>query len=165
MAQQPQDRATTERRLWDEIQRHQIGMLGVVGGPSRHFQPMTAFAEPDANRIWFFSRDDTDLARDIDAARTAMFIVQAKGLQACIRGELALERDRARIDKYWNAVVAAWYPQGRDDPHLTLIRMDCGDADVWISDVGPMRFAWEIVRANATHREPDVGGRANLSFH
>ena len=25
------DRSAVERRLWDEIERHQIGMLGVVG--------------------------------------------------------------------------------------------------------------------------------------
>ena len=46
------DRTAVERRLWDEIERHQIGMLGVVGAQS-HMQPMTAFVEPDREQIWF----------------------------------------------------------------------------------------------------------------
>lgn len=165
MVQEPQDRLTAERRLWDEIQRHQVGMLGIVGGAPHHFQPMTAFAEPEANRIWFFSYNDTELAREIAAGGTAMFVVQGKGLHACIGGELSLQHDRARMDKYWNAVVAAWYPHGKDDPRLTMISMDCSDAQVWFSEAGPAKFAWEIVRANATHRAPDIGSRANLNFH
>jgi general stress protein 26 len=158
------DPAAVEGRLWEEIERHQTGMLGLVGG-SAHFQPMTAFVDRDAERIWFFTRADTDLARQIAAGHPAMFVFQQRDLQACIGGELTLSHDRARMDKYWNAVVAAWYPGGKDDPNLTLIRMQCADAQVWISEGGPVRFAWEIAKANATHRPPQVGGAQTLNFH
>lgn len=160
----PKDPAAVEDRLWQEIERHHTGMLGLVG-ETAHYQPMTAFVEKDARRIWFFTRTDTDLAREIGAGRQAMFVYQQRDLQACIGGELALSHDPARIDKYWNAVVAAWYPNGRDDPHLTLLRLDCADAQVWISEAGPLRFAWEIAQANAGHREPHLGGRTRLDFH
>jgi general stress protein 26 len=69
------------------------------------------------------------------------------------------------MDRYWNAVVAAWYPDGKDDPQLTMLRLDCADAEVWISDDGPVKFAWEIAKANATHQPPDAVGRAHLDFH
>lgn len=159
------DRDAVETRLWDEIERHQIGMLGVVGGAARHTQPMTAFVERDAQRIWFFTRRDTDLVRHTGEGHEAMFIFQQKDLQACIGGTLRLSHDPARIDKYWNAVVAAWYPQGREDPNLTLLSFECSDAEVWISQAGPVKFAWEIAKANATHRTPDLGGKANIRFH
>ena len=35
--------------------------------------------------------------------------------------------------------------------------LDCDDAQVWVSDAGPVKFAWEIARANATGRAPDLG--------
>jgi len=159
------DRVAVERRLWEEIEKHQTGMLGVTGGAPHHTQPMTAFVEPERKQIWFFTRTDTDLAREIAEGRTAMFVFQQKDIQACIAGELTLQHDPARIEKYWNAVVAAWYPAGKDDPRLTLLCLDCDDAQVWISQSGPARFAWEIAKANATKHEPQVGGRANLDFH
>ena len=55
-----------------------------------HFQPMTAFCEPDVGEIWFFTRDDTDLARDSAGGAEAMFIIQAKdqAFQACLGGGL-----------------------------------------------------------------------------
>jgi len=159
------DRAAIERRLWDAVQRHQTGMLGVVGAEPHHLQPMTAFAEPETGQIWFFTRKDTALARQAGAGHPAMFVFQGKELQACLGGELTLQDDRARMDKYWNAVVSAWYPLGKADPALTLLRLDCADAEVWISEAGPVKFAWEIAKANASHRTPAVGAHAHLNFH
>jgi len=159
------NRAEVERRLWDEISKHQTGMLGVVGGPAHHTQPMTAFAEPETGEIWFFTRDDTDLAQEIGGGAQAMFVFQQKDIQACLSGRVSLSQDRTRMNKYWNAVVAAWYPEGKDDPRLTLIRMQLDDAQVWITDAGPARFAWEIAKANSSKQTPDLGGRANLDFH
>ncbi|MBA4792996.1 MAG: pyridoxamine 5'-phosphate oxidase family protein [Phenylobacterium sp.] len=159
------DTAAVERRLWNEIENHQIGMLGVVGGAPHHLQPMTAFAEPDASRLWFFTRDDTDLVREIGDGHSAMFVFQQRDFRACVAGRLTVRHDRARMDKYWNAVVAAWYPDGKDDPHLTLLCMECADAQVWVSEAGPIRFAWEIAKANATGHQPDLGGRTEVRFH
>ncbi len=161
------DRIAVERRLWDEIERHQVGMLGVVGVGvgAHHTQPMTAFVEPEREQIWFFTRADTELARRVGEGHGAMFVFQQKEMQACIFGELTLQHDPARIARYWNAVVAAWYPQGTGDPRLTMMRLECMDAEVWISQAGPMKFAWEIAKANATKHQPDLGGKANLHFH
>lgn len=165
MSTHPLDRAAVERRLWNDLQRHQIGMLGVVGEGPRHFQPMTAFAEADGDEIWFFSRNDTDLVRRIAEGCPAVFVTQSKDLYACIGGDLTIRHDEGRMAKYWNAVVAAWYPLGRDDPHLTMLRLCAVDAEVWLTDAGPMRFAWEIARANATRQRPDMGEHAHLRFH
>jgi general stress protein 26 len=158
------DLTAVETRLWEEIHKAGgTGMLGLVNS-NDHYQPMTAFVERDIHQVWFFTRKDTDLAQAADGG-VAMFVFQADRLQACIAGALSPVVDRERVDKYWNAVVAAWYPDGKDDPQLTMLRLDCRDAEVWISDDGPVKFAWKIAKANATHTTPDEGGRAHLDFH
>lgn len=165
MSNTPPDRATVERRLWSEIEHDRTGMLGLTAGAPRHFQPMTAFVEADAGDIWFFTRKDTELASALDGDGEAMFVFQSKDLQACIGGRLSLAHDRVRMDKYWNAVVAAWYPDGKDDPMLTMLRFRATDAEVWLSEAGPLRFAWEIAKANASKTTPDVGDHQSLNFH
>ena len=147
-------------RLWDEIKKVRYGMLGLVGAKSGgHFQPMTAFCEPQTGDLWFFTRTSTDLARAVEGGADAMFIVQAKdqAFQACVGGRIQLSHDASRIDKYWNAVVAAWFPDGRDDPQLTLLRLQAADAQVWLSESSPIKFFWEIGKANLNKSEPDVG--------
>jgi general stress protein 26 len=167
MATDLNDKQAVEARLWEEIKKTRFGMLGLTGEPARHFQPMTAFAEPESGQIWFFTRSSTDVARDAQDRHDAMYVVQAtdNDFQACIGGHLEVRRDRARIEKYWNPMVAAWFPDGKDDPSLTLLCLDCSDAQLWISQGGALKYLFETAKANLTHTTPDVGGRANLDLN
>jgi general stress protein 26 len=165
--------AQAQARLWKEIEHQRLGMLGLVGpAPGRAFhpapfQPMTAFAEPADGQIWFFTRKDSDLAVHVaDGSAEAMFVVQAKDqkFQACVSGRLETRHDGVRIDRYWSPIVAAWFPDGKDDPSLTLLRLETRDAAAWITEVGPVRFAWEIARANLAHVQPDLGRHAEIDL-
>jgi len=166
MSIDPNDHAAVQTRLWDQVEKKRIGMLGLVGQAHQHFQPMTAFLDRSDNTLWFFAYRDSDLAEMVGAAsEEAMFVFQDDGLYACVGGKLELDADRARMDRYWSPVVAAWYPEGKDDPRLTLIRMRCEDAQVWIVEAGPARFGWEIAKSNASHERPDLGSQTRLDLH
>jgi len=158
-----------EEHFWKSLKESNTGMLG-LDQPGYHAQPMTGFGEAETGTIWFFTRDDTDFARDVAAGsvggggQPGMFTYQAKDqkVQACIHGELSIDQDRARIDKYWNPVLAAWYPDGKDDPHLTLVRFDGDDGRVWVSDKGALGFGYQVLKANLTKTLPDAGGVSDV---
>ncbi len=159
------DRREAEQRLWDAIDDTRIGMLG-LHEPGQHMQPMTAFCEPETNSIWFFTRRTTDLARDAAGGRQAMFCLISKDrkLYACVGGRLQPSHDPERIERHWNPVVASWFSDGKDDPELTLLRLDADDAQIWLNEAGPIRFAWEVARGNLTDHQPDMGERAHVNF-
>jgi general stress protein 26 len=161
------DKAAVERRLWDDLEKTRFGMLGVDGPSGRHFAPMTAFVERESGKVWFFTSNETELAKAAQAGAAAMFIVMAKDqeLQACIGGQLTASVDDLHRDKYWSPMVAAWFPKGKADPTLTLLCLTCKDADVWLSEQGPVKFGFEIAKANLTGATPDVGAHASLTFN
>ena len=163
----PLTAADAEKEFWDSLKKSNTGMLG-LDQPGYHSQPMTAFREEETGTIWFFTRDDTDLARDaaVGSGQSAMFTYQSKDQKvfACIHGELSRDHDRQRIERYWNPVLAAWYPDGKDDPHLTMLRFQADDGRVWVSDKGLLGFAFEITRANLTKSTPDVGDVADVNL-
>ncbi len=159
--------AEAEKEFWKHLKSSNTGMLG-LDQPGYHNQPMTGFREEETGTIWFFTRDDTDFARDVAVGgQTGMFTYQSKDQQvyACIHGDLSIDQNRERIDKYWNPVLAAWYPEGKDDPHLTLIRFDGDDGRVWVSKKGPVGFMFEIAKANLTKTLPDAGGVADVNLN
>jgi len=161
------DEAEAKLRLWREIEKVRYGMLGLIGDRSGgHFQPMTAFCEPPSGEIWFFTRDDTDLARDSAGGAQAMLIIQAKdqAFQACLAGAIEPIREPSRIEQYWSPMVSAWYPDGKDDPRLTLLRFRARDAQIWLSDSNPIRLLWETAKANITKEEPDIGLSASVDL-
>ena len=163
--------AQAEETFWKSLKESNTGMLG-LDRPGYHAQPMTGFAEPETGTIWFFTRNDTDFARDVAAENgsgggpSGMFTYQAKDqkVQACIHGALSIDHDRERIDRFWNPVVAAWYPDGKDDPALTLIRFDAKDGRVWASDIGVLGFGYQVLKANLTKSTPELGDVADVKL-
>jgi general stress protein 26 len=154
-----------ENAFWKSLKDSNTGLLG-LDQPGYHAQPMTAFREAETGTIWFFTRAETDLARDAGIA-SAMFHYGSKDQKvwACIHGELSVHgHDREIIDRHWNPILAAWYPDGKDDPHLTILRFDADDGRVWVSDGGLVKFAFEIAKANLTKTLPDAGGVADVNL-
>lgn len=98
--------------------------------------PMTAQLDKDAHSaIWFFTGRDHVLAQGGPA--TATFADRGHDLFARFAGELVPESSRERLDKQWSPAVEAWFPGGKDDPNLLMLRMDLtGHAEIWNSDLG-----------------------------
>ncbi|GAA4037285.1 pyridoxamine 5'-phosphate oxidase family protein [Parerythrobacter jejuensis] len=101
---------------------------------------MTAQLDKDADSaIWFFTTKDHDLAQMGPAVAT--FAGKDHSIFARIEGTLARENSRERLEKQWSKVVEAWFPGGKDDPNLIMLRMDLGNAEIWNSDLGIMATA------------------------
>ena len=160
------DKAAVEAKLWEEIEATRFGMLATLAAPQDHFQPMTAFAEPESGTLWFFTGQDSDLARSATGGAKAMFVFFSRDreLQASIRGELTVHLDDLHRDKYWSSTVSAWFSKGKSDPNLAMLKFACAEAQVWISEGGGIKFGWEVARANVTGARPEIGGRADVKL-
>jgi general stress protein 26 len=128
-------------RFWKKLKSDRTVMLGLAGVEDGHSQPMTAQVEDeDAGNgpVWFFSARDTDFVRQLGEGRRAVAHFAAKDheLFASLDGPLVPCNDRATIDRLWNPFVAAWYPGGKDDPKLQLLRMNPDRLQVWLNDSG-----------------------------
>lgn len=162
--------AEHEQMLWKELTKRNTVMLGLsvqaAGKPMEHLQPMTAFRDDTSRSVFFFCRTDNDLAKRAGDGEAAMMCLQSKddSFIACVGGELKVAYDRERIERFWNPVVAAWFPDGKDDPNLTFLRLDPADAQLWIADNNPVKFGWEIAKSNFTKRTPDIGETAHLDL-
>ena len=121
------------RSFWEHLSSDRIVMLSTDGAPPR---PMAAQFEELPGPLHFFAGTDSDLIQASDpngTPRGAAFTFQAKGMEfwASISGMLAQTDDPATIDRLWNPMVAAWFPEGRDDPTLRLLRFDAHEGELW----------------------------------
>lgn len=134
----PADPAELEQRFWKLLRTDMTIMLGLAGVEDVHPRPMTAQLDgaDDRGPIWFFTSNDTELVRALGsgAAALATFASRRHELFASIHGELTVDNDRAVIDRLWNPFVAAWFEGGKDDPRLTLLRFEPGEAEIWLDD-------------------------------
>jgi len=126
-------------KIWKHLKSDRTIMLGLIGHPEGHSQPMTAQLDHDdaeSGPLWIFSSKDTDLVRAIgDGGRgMAQFVSKGHDLFACFDCDLSLTNDRATIDRLWNPYVAAWFEGGKDDPKLQLIRVDPHHGQIWLNE-------------------------------
>jgi general stress protein 26 len=123
-----------KRKFWTSLASSPFVFLQLDGNPSTAV-PMTAQLDKDANSaVWFFTRKGHPLSALGPA--TATFAGKDHDLFARFSGTLTVEPSRERLEKHWNTVIEAWFPDGKDDPELLMLRMDLGEAEIWNSDLG-----------------------------
>lgn len=158
-------RNAPERQFWEQLGKIHAGMLGVPGAEA-HMRPMAPQVDAAANCIWFVTKRGADLVDAVETGAVAQFTFTSDDhdYYACARGPIAQKMDRAKLDEFWNPVIAAWYEGGKDDPGLVMLRMPLTDAAIWASTDNSAAFAWEIAKANVTDSLPDVGVHRELKF-
>jgi general stress protein 26 len=123
-----------EDQFWRALKSDLTVMLGLDGVEDGHAWPMTAQLENDrGGPIWFFTSKDNAIVQNLGRGNRAIATFALKGhdLFATIHGTVALDTDRATIDRLWNRYVAAWFEGGEDDPKLALLRLDAERAEIW----------------------------------
>ena len=128
------DDAEIEAKFWKELKSAPFIMLGLDGARDGYTQPMTAQFEGDQGPLWFFTTKDNGLVQALGQSHRAIATYVSKGhdLFATIHGELAVDNDRATIDRLWNPHVEAWFEGGKNDPKLTLLRLNTENAKLWL---------------------------------
>ena len=98
-------------------------------------EPMRAQLDRDAHgAIWFFTSRDNRCAAG--GAAHAQFVAKGQDQFASISGRLVEERDAAVLDRFWSNPIAAWYPQGRTDANLLVLRFELDSAEIWQPELG-----------------------------
>jgi general stress protein 26 len=123
-----------EIQFWAALKTEMTMMVGVDGQEDGHARPMTAQIEGEKGPIWFFTSTESTLAKLAigDNRAIATFVSKGHDLFATVHGKLAVNNDRAVVDRLWNHHIAAWYQGGKQDPNLLLLRLDAEQAEIWL---------------------------------
>ena len=133
------DPQALEAKFWKALKSDMTMMLGLDGVEDGHARPMTAQLETTQNAIWFFTATDNSIVKNLDERAggnraIATFASKGHDLFATVHGSLHIDNDRDVIDRLWNRFVAAWYPGGKSDPKLVLLRLDPERAEIWLNE-------------------------------
>ena len=121
-----------KRDLWTRMSKSPFIMVGLEG--HGHSEPLTAQLDKDqVDTLWFFVGKGNRLTAG--GAAMAQFVSKGHDYFACLAGNVTVDNDRAMIDKLWSTVAQAWFPGGKEDPNLALVRFDITDAELWEADM------------------------------
>jgi general stress protein 26 len=81
-----------------------------------------------------------------------------------LSGRASITQDRDQIDKRWNAGAKAWFPKGKDDPQVALLRVDVAQAEYWDAPSSKMVVAAAYIKSRLTGQTPHVGDHAKVEL-
>ncbi|AKM09741.1 pyridoxamine 5'-phosphate oxidase family protein [Croceicoccus naphthovorans] len=137
-----------KHEFWESLVDSPFLMLQLDADPDSA-APMTAQLDKHADSaIWFFTTRDNRFAKMGPA--TATFSSSGHDCFARFEGVLSEETSRERLEKQWSNMVEAWFPEGKDDPNLLMLRMDLGDASIWSGKLGAFNVARMMLGMDVT---------------
>ncbi|ESQ78526.1 pyridoxamine 5'-phosphate oxidase family protein [Asticcacaulis sp. YBE204] len=159
-------------RIWSLIKDIKVSMLATYTAAGvLHARPMQQ-QKIETNRafegvLWFFTGADTGKVDEIEANPAALLTyADTDGHNyVSLNGTITISRDRAKIDELWSDVDKAWFPKGKDDPNLILLRFEAADAEFWDSP-GAIATGVSYIKALLTGEQATPGdtGHADLDI-
>ena len=127
------DAEQLEHDLWKKLAESPFVMAGLMDSHEHHI-PLTAQLDEDqVDTLFFFIARDNRLARG--GAAMAQFASKGHDFFACLSGRARVDDNPALIDKLWSKQAEAWFPGGRNDPNLALLRFEIESAERWAADI------------------------------
>ena len=139
----------THEHLYDLVKGFHTAMFVTKdAGGKLHARPMSvAELRPDAD-AYFATSLDSPKIDEIAANPEAMITFQSGSQFAFISGTASVLRDRALIDRLWSETWRAWFPGGKDDPSLCILKVEAREGEYWDnSGVKGVRYLFEGVKA------------------
>ncbi len=127
-----------------------------------HARPM-AVAELQKDADAYFSTSiDSPKIGEIEENSNVLVTFQS-GLQfAVIEGRASIVRDRAQIDRLWSDDWRLWFPKGKDDPNLCLLKVSAEQGEYWdTSGLEGIKFMFESAKARLAGRTPEKSENQN----
>ena len=154
------------KKIHDLIKDIHVAMLTTEGSDGKlHSRPMaTQEAEFDGS-VWFLSRQSSGKVTDIQhEANVNLAYSDSKHAFVTLSGKAEIQKDRKKIDELWNPLYKAWFPEGKDDPEITVIQVKVEDAEYWEAPSNAIVRNVKILSAAITGGNVSVGEHEKVSL-
>ena len=158
-APKPKDPIKKLRKL---IRGAPVAMLttGAADGSLRS-RPM---ATPDGDfdgELWFFTRYHSPKSEEIQENQkvNVTYASRKNDRYVSVSGRAALVRDAEKVKELWRGALKQWFPEGKKDPELALLKVTVDRAEYWDADENRMvdlpRMAGQETEKRGAGRRPD----------
>lgn len=132
-----------------------------------HSRPMSSNGDIDSDGdIWFFTSASSHKVSEIAKLPKVnlSFADPDNQRYVSVSGKAEIIRDRKKIEELWRPEFKIWFPEGKDDPEVALLRVNLEKAEYWDSPSSTIGYALSFVSSFITGKEPDMGENKKLEL-
>jgi general stress protein 26 len=149
------------QKLYELIADIRTCMMTTVGEDGTlSSRPMYALEPDGAGDLWFFTRLASPKTAEVSRGGEVNLAFSHPGKQhyVSVTGRAEIVRDRGHIGDKWAEPLRTWFPDGKDDPQLALIRVHPERGEFWDSPSASAMYLYGYVKAALTGKSPNELG-------
>ena len=157
-------------QLFDKIKDVRMAMLTTTDEHNTlHSRPMyTIKPDPDGS-LYFLTDAQSAKVYEVqkDSQVNLNYASPESNVYASVSGRANAYRDEAKIAELWSEPLRAWFPKGKDDPSITILKVTIDKAEYWDSPSSLLSRAYGYVRAVVTgeaSKDDDVNQHAQVQL-
>jgi general stress protein 26 len=134
-------------------------MTTVARDGSMSSRPMAVQDEPFNGTLWFLTRRSSEKIEELEGDHhiTLSFAEPKDSKYSSLKGIASFSHDPAKVDDLWNPMYKAWFPKGKNDPEITVLRVEVREADYWEASSSRMVMLAKYVAASVTGGKVAIG--------
>lgn len=151
-------------KIWSLIKDARVAMLTTAHDGRLYSRPMVASQKRFGGTLWFFTRKSSPKVDEISTHHQVNVAYSSSESMSFVSlaGQAILVNDSAAIDEHWNEWVKVWFPEGKEDPDLALLRVDVDTAEYWDAPSSKVAIAFDYIKARVTGSKPDLGEHGKM---
>ena len=161
------DDAEAREKVMTLIREAMFAMFGTYDGTGTcHSRPMVAVEHDEPDVLWFFTRAESRKLKEIarDPRVTLDYSDPSNNHWISAVGRATELNDRDRIARFWSEPLRTWFPEGKDDPAIRLIRVELDVAEYWDSPSSVVTHGYGYLKALFTGEPPAPGDVARVEL-
>lgn len=164
-----QNNAEGLKLLNEKIKDIKVAMLTSADTDgSLHARPMHTQPIKEDGLLWFFTGKNSGKVAEIknDSHVSLSYADPASNTYLAICGRASQVTDKAKIDELWHDMLKAWFPEGKEDPNIALLKVTPESAEYWDSPSSKMvqlfGYAKAMVTGESYKPGPGEHGTVNM---
>ena len=129
-------------------------------------RPMTTLDVDSEGNAWFFTSRQTEIGSETENGESVTLIYSHPGdnTYLSVSGTASIVHDEAKKEELWSPLSKAWFPEGKDDPNLVVLKVTTEEAAYWDSPSSKMVVFFSMVKAAVTGHQSDPGEHGKLDL-
>ena len=115
-------------------------------------RPMSTQEVDDDGNLWFFSDINSDKNKEIRQNKNVQLFYSHPGKSSYIvvNGEAEIIIDKNKTAEIWSPLVKTWFKGGKEDPNISLIKVNTHSAYYWDTEGNKMINFFKMIASVAT---------------
>ncbi len=147
------------------IHQGKIAIVTTVGPDGQLLSRPLALQDRDFDGdLYFFTPDPSPKTEQVKANDQVNVSIDTGKGWLSLAGTGSITTDNAIIDELWNVGAQAWFPEGREDPSLALLKVHAESAEYWTMDTPKPVALLKYAKSAVTGGQPDIGESAKVDL-